>query len=261
MRMLAVAAVVLGTQTACASLGLGRAAADVLLPVPQENKLGKTLAAEVEKKEKLHPNKQLQAYVAAVGAKVARKARDTPKGITYTFKVIDDDKTVNAFALPGGHIYVYSGLLAMLDDEAELADVLGHEIAHVTQRHVAQKLVAQYGIETVLGLALGKNPNALAQIVSQLVEGGALLRFTHAEEEQADEHGLPYAVAAGYDPNGLVRFFQKLVKGEGPKMLTYLSDHPLPSERIVAAKARIAKMRNPPKTTNAAKYQQMKRLI
>ena len=262
--MLALVVIALTSQTACGTFfgGLGRTAADLLLPVSEENKLGDQLAKEVEKKQKLHPNQELQAYVASVGAKIARHVRDAPKGIKFTYKVIDDDKTVNAFALPGGHIYIYSGLLKLAGDEAELASVLGHETAHVTQRHLAQRIVAQYGIETAIGLAIGKNPSLVEKIAAQLIEGGSLNRFTHSEEADADAHGLPYAVAAGYDPKGMVRFFEKLKKGgEGPHFMTYLSDHPLPSERIAAARARIAKMRHPPTTTNRATYEQKKRLI
>src|SRR5438132_833649 len=124
------AVVALTITTHCATFGIGRMAADLLLPVSEENKLGAQMAAEV--KQKLHPSRELQDYVAKVGAKIAAKAKDAPRGIKFTYKVIDDDKTVNAFALPGGHIYVYTGLLKMAGDEAELAAVLGHETAHVT---------------------------------------------------------------------------------------------------------------------------------
>jgi predicted Zn-dependent protease len=236
-----------------------RLAADALVPVSEENKLGTQLAAEVEKKSKLLKDQKVQEYVSRVGNRIASKARDKPQGINFTFKVIDDDKTVNAFALPGGHIYVYTGLLKLADDEAELASVLGHEIAHVTQRHVAERLVTQFGLQTVLGLALGRDPGLLAQIAAQLAGTGALLSFTRQQESDADAHGMPYSVAAGYDPMGFVRLFAKLKRGEGPAFLAFLQDHPLPSQRIEAARARIARMRNPPRTTNKEQYEAMMR--
>ena len=92
-----------------------------------------------------------------------------------------------------------------------------------------------------------------------VTEGGTLLRFTHDEEAEADAVGLPFSVAAGYDPNGMVRFFERLKKQSGntPQVMSWLSDHPLPQERIVAAKQRIARMHHPPRATNTARFQKM----
>lgn len=234
-----------------------RAAANAALPVAKENQLGKKLAKETEKENELHKSKEVQQYVAKVGKKVAAEAKDTPKGIKYTFKVIDDDETINAFALPGGHIYVYTGLLKLASDEAELASVLGHEVAHVSQRHIAERLIAAVGLETLLEMATGKRQDDLAGLAGQLAGQGALMSFGREQESDADAHGLPYSVAAGYDPNGFVRLFGKLAKGEGPKFLEFLQSHPLPSERIEDAKAQIAKLKKKPDKTNEAAYQKM----
>jgi predicted Zn-dependent protease len=248
--------------TACQTIDKAeRVAADTILPVSEENKLGKQMAEEVEKQAKLVKDKDIQSYVSSLGGKLAAKAKDKPKGITFTFKVIDDDKTVNAFALPGGHIYVYSGLMKLASDEAELASVLSHEMAHVTRRHIAQRLVTQYGLSTVLSLALGKDPGLVEQIAGQLVATGALLKFSRDQESEADMHGLPYLVSAGYDPNGFIRFFAKLRKGEGPGALVFLQDHPLPSDRIAALQARIDLMKNAPKNRNQAEYEDIKRKL
>lgn len=237
--------------TSCATAQAAQSfAANTLLPVSEENKLGKQMSAEVEKELRVHKDPEVQAYIERVGNKIARKARDTPQGIKFTFKVIDDDKTVNAFAIPGGYIYVYSGLMKAASDEAELAGVIGHEIAHVTQRHIAERLVAQFGLQTVLGLALGGDPGLLAQIAAQVAGTGALLKFTRDMESEADARGLPYMVAAGYDPDAMVSFFKKLQKGEGPGALVFLSDHPLPSDRVEALNARIKRMRNKPDERN-----------
>lgn len=245
--------------SSCATIESGqRLAANALLPVTEENKLGVDMAKQVEKELKIHKSKDVQDYIARLGSRIASKARDTPKGIRFTFKVVDDDKTINAFAIPGGHIYVYSGLMKAASDEAELAGVLGHEIAHVTQRHIADRLVTQLGLQTVLGLALGKNPGMVGQLAAQLAGTGALLKFTRDQESEADARGLPYMVAAGYDPNGMVRFFQKLQKNEGPGALVFLSDHPLASDRIEALQARIKRMRNKPDMTNQAAYEEIK---
>ena len=245
--------------SSCGTVQSGqRLAANALLPVSEENKLGQDMARQVEKELKVHKSQEIQDYIERLGTKIARKARDTPKGIKFTFTVVDDDKTINAFAIPGGHIYVFSGLMKAAADEAELAGVIGHEIAHVTQRHIAERLVTQLGLSTVVGLALGKNPGLLGQLAAQVAGTGALLKFTRDQESEADARGLPYMVAAGFDPNGMPRFFKKLQKNEGPGALVFLSDHPLPSDRIEALQARIKGMRNPPDATNKAAYAEIK---
>jgi beta-barrel assembly-enhancing protease len=233
-------------------------AANALLPVSEENKLGAQMKKEVEKELKVHKSEEVQSYLERLGNKIAKKARDKPEGIKFTFTVIDDDKTINAFAIPGGHIYVYSGLMKAASDEAELAGVVGHEIAHVTQRHIAERLVAQYGLQTVLGLALGKDPGLLGQIAAQVGGTGALLKFTRDQESEADARGLPYMVAAGYDPDAMVSFFKKLQKGEGSGALVFLSDHPLPSDRVEALQTRIKRMRNKPDTRNKEQLDDVK---
>lgn len=234
-----------------------RLVTNTALPIKKEKALGRKLARETEKEHKLHPSKEVQDYVARIGKKVAAKAKDTPKGIQYTFKVIDDDKTVNAFALPGGHIYVYSGLLKLASDEAELASVLGHEIAHVSQRHIAERLIAAHGLETLLGFATGKKKDGLGALAGQLAGQGALLTFGREQESDADAHGMPYAVAAGYDPEGFVRLFQKLQKGEGPGFLVFLQSHPMPSERVEEAQQRIGKLKKKTGATNEDAYRRM----
>ena len=104
------------------------AAAPIILPPSEEAKLGKEMSAEIEKELKIHPNPEVQGYIQRLGAQVAGPAQSRlEEGITLTFKVVDDPDTVNAFAIPGGYIYVYSGLLLKADNEAEVIGVLGHE--------------------------------------------------------------------------------------------------------------------------------------
>lgn len=234
--------------------GAGDVATDALLPVAEENKLGKQLSKEVEKELKLHPSDEVQKYVKALGAKVAKGARDVPEGIRFTFKVVDDDKSVNAFAMPGGYIYVYSGLLKRASDEAEVTAVLGHEVAHVTQRHVARRLIAMYGIDAVTKLALGEEPGLLGQIASNIVGTGVMLKYGRDQERDADAAGLPYTARAGWDPNGMVSFFEKLKKDEGSPYLVILQSHPLPSERIANVKALIKAMKKVPRERGEVPY-------
>jgi len=213
----------------------GRAAVDALLPVAEENKLGRQLSSELEKEVQLIEQGLIVDYVRAMGGKVAAAAKDKPKGITLRFKVIRDDETVNAFAMPGGHIYVYTGLLKQLDDEAELMAVLAHEVAHVTHRHVAQNLIAMYGIEAVAQMALGEKPDVIGQLIKGIAANGFLLKYSRDHERESDLAGIGYEIKAGYDPQGFVTFFQKLDSGM-PALLAIISTHPAPQERIENAR-------------------------
>lgn len=236
----------------------GDVATDIIMPVPQENELGKKLIPEIEKDLKLHTDAALQSYVSELGRKITSAAREqTPEGINFTFKVVDDDETVNAFAIPGGTIYVYSGLLKLADDEAEVLGVLGHEVAHVTQRHVARRLIAAYGIEAITGIVLGENGGDLAKMAAQLAGAGAMLKFGRDQERESDATGIPWVVRAGYDPGGVVTFFEKLKaqQGAGSELLVLIQSHPLPSERVDNAKAQIAELRNVPNKRGAETYQ------
>ena len=236
----------------CATSGASLVAADVLVPVAQEKQLGLQMQPQIESEAKIHANAELQAYVQSLGAKVVAAAKgDMPAGITVQFKVIDAPDTVNAFAIPGGTIYVYTGLLRAASNEAEVVGVLGHETAHVTRRHVAQQIVTQMGMQTVMDMALGNNPGQVTQIVSGVAAQGYLLKYSRDHERDADEYGIRYAAAAGYDPHGFANFFKKLGGSGGPEIL---STHPDPSARASTAESRISKMASPPTFTGEEEF-------
>lgn len=228
-------------------------AADQLIPIEQENALGAQLAAQLEAELQMHPSAEVQAYVSDLGNQVVAVATDRDPGITFRFQVVDDDSTVNAFAIPGGYIYVYTGLLLAAESEAEVMAVLSHEVSHVTQRHVAERLVTTYGLETVIGLALGQDPGMISQLVGQVAGTGVLLRHSRSAETEADEVGFGYQVAAGFDPNGFVDFFSKLTGG--PRQPEFLSSHPNPENRIETIQAMIARRDDWPDKTNIEQFQ------
>ena len=132
-----------------------------------------------------------------------------PGDININFHVVDDPNTVNAFAIPGGDIYIYSGLLLQADTESEVVGVLGHEVAHVTERHIAERLVQTYGIQTLASVALGNNPGMLTQMLAGVAAQGYVLKYGRDQESEADRTGLKYTIDAGYDPQGMVTFFQQ----------------------------------------------------
>lgn len=216
-------------------VGAETTAAKLLISSDQENQLGLQVQQELSKQGvKIVTDTLVNRYVQEVSHSVLRFAQKDRPDVTWHVYVIDDPKTVNAFATPGGYLYVYTGLLLKADNDAEVAGVLGHEAGHVVARHSARAMVDQLGLQAVVGMALGKDPNQVAKVAANLLAGGTMLAHSRGEETEADEHGVTYLSQAGYDPNALITFFEKLksLEGSQPSILKYLSDHPLTQDRI-----------------------------
>ncbi|RDC63032.1 M48 family metalloprotease [Adhaeribacter pallidiroseus] len=145
-------------------------------------------------------------------------------------KIIKDDNVLNAFATPGGHIYVFSGLIKYLDNEDQFAGVLGHEIAHADQRHSTKQLQRQYGLSILLSVALGDNPGTLTQIATSL----ATLKFDRDAETEADAYSVIYLGGTNYYAcNGAAGFFEKILSGDQQgRTPEFLSTHPDPGNRV-----------------------------
>lgn len=162
----------------------------------------------------------------------------------FRFHVLDS-KEVNAFALPGGPMFMFTGLYEKLTTDDALAAVTGHEMTHVRKQHWAQAYAKEQERNTllVLGLSLFKIGRA-GQTIASLASNAISLKFSRSEEDQADAGGLDNMVAAGFNPEGMIQLFQTLqkVSGNGGGMPAFLSDHPLTSDRIKAAQQRIAQM-------------------
>jgi len=222
-----------------------KAVARTLISDEQEEQLGRQVKQELETKEKIKyvENAAIVDYVRGISSQVLAQASKDRPGVKWKINVIDDPKTVNAFATPGGYLYVYTGLILAADTEAELVGVMAHEAGHVVGRHSARAMVNQMGLQAITQAALGQNPGTVAQIAAQLVSGGTLLAHGRSEELEADEYGARYASGAGYDPRGLVTFFEKLQKeqGETPALMKWLSTHPTNRDRIVNIQKLITK--------------------
>lgn len=234
----------LGTGCAKQRIRAEKAIAQTFISDEQEEQIGKQVKQELETKEKIQyvQDPVVVDYVNKVATPILQAANRDRKGVRWKIHVINDPKTVNAFATPGGYLYVYTGLILAADNEAELAGVLAHEAGHVVGRHSARAMVNAYGLQALSELALGKNPGTAAQIAAQLVGGGAMLAHGRSEETEADEYGARYATAARYDPRGLITFFQKLAAKEGntPGVLKWLSTHPTSADRIAHLERYIA---------------------
>jgi predicted Zn-dependent protease len=210
------------------------AVAKTLVSDEQEAQLGQQIHQELQAEGvKFSNDPVLTKYVEGLVAKIApyaRKDREVP----FTVHLIEDPKTVNAFVTPGGHVYVYTGLLLAADNESEVLGVLAHELGHIVRHHAARQLVAQYGLQTVAALALGQDPNMLKQVGAAIVANGALLANSRGDEKEADTYAVRYTAQAGYDPRGIAMFFRKLPAKSGTvnKLLTYLQTHPATPDRI-----------------------------
>jgi len=207
----------------------------LLLPEEEEKRLGDELAAEVRQREKILDDEQVQAWIGRVQDRIVGAVPEEDRKFPFQTLVVDDPETVNAFALPGGHLFVYSGLIAQAENEAEVAAVLAHEVAHVTLDHPSQQLAARIGVDTLRSIALGQTPGAIAQLASGIAAQGYIAAHSREEEAEADRFGLSYLASAGYDPRAMVSFFRKLerLQGAEPDVVTrFFASHPSPAERI-----------------------------
>lgn len=234
---------------------------DTLVPVQTEIDLGRRLAARIEAEHRVLRDRQIQRYVRFLAKPLIEQAwRDRP-GIDYQVTVLDDPDQVNALALPGGPTYVFTGLMLLAGDESELASVLAHELGHVVARHSAEQLASRWGIQVLTNIALGEDPEALAAIFADFGAGGFMASFSREDELQADDLGLRYLTAAGYDPRGMVRMFQGLQSVEGGSSRPLgglLATHPATAERIERLQRRIDRMGGDlPQRRQGPRYREM----
>jgi len=187
----------------------------VLMSEDQELALGRQTSIQVAKQYRRYDDPALQRYVAAVGRRLA--AHSHRSGLVYRFTVLDSPD-VNAFALPGGYIYIFRGLLAYLNSEAQLASILGHEIGHVTARHAVRQYTARQaaGIGLTLGrILVPQLRNAGAENLYQLLGGALISGYGREHELEADRLGAEYMARSGYDPRAMIEVLEVLKDQEG----------------------------------------------
>lgn len=204
----------------------------------QDVEMGRQAAEEVNMTMPLVDNQELIDYVNGIGQRLA--ASPKAGGYPYEFRIINDN-SINAFALPGGPVYVHTGLLAALDNESQLAGVLAHEISHVALRHGTHQMSKAQGLQ--LGLMLGVSMigggkgiwNTVAQVAGGLGAQSLLLKYSRDAEREADLHGAQIMHEIGYDPVQMAVFFEKLQAGgqqDDGFLANFLADHPSPGNRI-----------------------------
>jgi predicted Zn-dependent protease len=161
------------------------------------------------------------------------------EGFNWEFNVIQDDKTANAWCMPGGKVAFYTGILPICKDETGVAVVMGHEVAHAIANHGRERMsqsMIENGLLSTLGAAMGQNPSQTSQLLLQAVGAGAnigLLKFSRDDESEADHIGLIFLTMAGYDPNSAPKFWERMVAMSGGQQPPeFLSTHPSHETRI-----------------------------
>jgi predicted Zn-dependent protease len=240
-----------------------RASSLELISVDQEIQIGKQAQAQMRKDVPALHDAAVAAYVNDVAKRLVRVAPG-PK-YPYSFTVANT-REINAFALPGGSVWIHRGVLQSATNESQVAGVLAHEIAHVAQRHSAEQVtrvaIANWGLG-VLGAMLGNTGGAsAAQVAGSLLASGAFLKFSRDEEREADKVGLGLMTKAGWDARGMIELFDILRREEGrdPSAVeSFFSSHPSPQERIDDLRAGVSRHRGGRRDTT--RFQEIRRQL
>lgn len=235
-----------------------------LFTVSDDKALGKQVSQQIASDPKQFPilpeqgNEEAYKYIRGLTTQLLRSGKVAyANEFDWSVQIIKDDKTLNAFAVPGGHLYVYTGLIKFLDTEDQLAGVMGHEIAHAAQRHSTQQMTKLYGLDVLRQIATGnKDPGML----EQLALGLASLKFSRGHESEADEYSVIYLCNSSLNAAGAAGFFEK-IKGKGGTPPEFLSTHPDPGNRVKDIKGKSQALGCRGKDTNKAAYDRIKKLL
>ncbi len=227
------------------ALGVAPLTALALISVDQEIALGRQAQRQVKAQVPEVTDRAVVTYVQSVGRRLAAHAGG-PR-YPYSFSVANY-REINAFALPGGPVWAHRGTIQAAANEAQLAGVLAHEIAHVAERHAADQLTKSLvanGLLGLLGAVLGNDRSARsAQIAAQVLAGGYMLKFSRDDERDADRVGVRILRQAGWDPREMIAFMEILRREQGrdPSSVdVFLSSHPGPAERIALLRTEVGK--------------------
>ncbi|MFN2383542.1 MAG: M48 family metallopeptidase [Gemmatimonadota bacterium] len=249
------------TAFACASSGVNKGDFN-LVSYQEEWQLGAQLERDIARQLRLVNDPTALQYVNRIGQRLV--AQTELAQAPWEFHIVADPQ-INAFNIPGGHVYVNTGLIAAADNVAELAGVLSHEITHGVSRHGTEQLSKAYGFNIIAGLALGGNPPVYQQILAQLLGSGTFAKFGRDAEREADQLGVVYMTNAGYDPHGMVTMFQELIsrrKARPSSVEQFFASHPVTEDRIASIQAQIAQL--PPRAnlvTQDAQYTQIQQRL
>jgi beta-barrel assembly-enhancing protease len=230
----------------------------------QDEQLGQEAAAQVRKQMTVIKDPVLTSYVNAVGKRLASTPEAQQSGFPFSFEVVADP-SINAFALPGGPMFINTGLLKAVDNEAQLAGVMGHEMSHVILRHgtnqASKANLIQLPAALAAGAAGGSMTAKLAALGIGLGANSVLLKFSRSAETQADLTGSHLMSEAGYNPAEMARFFQKLEAQGGARAPQFMSDHPNPGNRERAIQQEAASLPRRNYGYETGQFQRMKQVV
>jgi len=236
---------------------------DPFISPETEIAMGKAADEQISQQYGVYQDKELQLYVNGIGQNLVSKLSDKvfPR---YYFRIVDSSE-INAFALPGGYVYVTLGLMAMVNSEAELAGVLGHEIGHIIFHHGAKQMVRSIGAQILsLGGAIASPQNAGQWLaVSSALSQQILMGYGREAEIESDEHGILNGREAGYSPFGMSEFLKSLRRKEimsGQSYHSFQATHPDTRDRMVQASLLAERMSNEPESANRYRDRYLNRI-
>lgn len=234
-----------------------------IFPLEQDKELGLQVSKEIESDTKQFPilpergNEQIYKYIREIRDNILNSGQVKYKDeFAWQVKIIDDAETLNAFATPGGYIYVYTGLIKYLESEDHLAGVMGHEIAHADLRHSTRQLTKMYGVQTLVEVALGKS-GIVKDVAAALIN----LKFSRTHESESDAASVRYMCPTSYNAAGAAGFFEKIEAEGSATPPQFLSTHPNPANRVEAIKGKKTELGCTGNGTHTSRYAQMKRLL
>lgn len=258
----AVLALMLTFHTGCSS-PLVKALSDVnIFTDAEELQFGQAYVTQHEKAVKLYTDPVVTNYINTLGQSLVRHSKRN--NIRYTFKIVDK-KGVNAYAVPGGFIYIHLDLIRMAETESELAFVLGHEIGHIVGQHSMKRLTKIYGIEIIKRIVLDENSGEAQKLITEIIAAGLLFRYSRDNERESDFYGVQNVYDAGISPEGAIGFFEtlrNLQKREPSTLEKLISTHPVHNERITNVRSHIKNL--PPKSglrRDSSNFQVVKRRL
>ncbi|HNP20387.1 MAG TPA: M48 family metalloprotease [Fulvivirga sp.] len=221
----------------------------VLFSVQNDKELGAQVSAEIAADPSFvildrSTNVEAYSYLDGMVNEILQKGDVAYRNeFVWDVHIVHDDAVLNAFATPGGYIYVYTGLIKYLDEADDLAGVLGHEIAHADLRHTSRNLQKLYGVQILLSILIGENASELTNIAGQIAGTVAGLSFSREFESEADARAVEYNANTIYACDGVKHFFEKLTEaGSGSGTPEFLSTHPNPVTRVADITAKAAEL-------------------
>lgn len=219
----------------CGGKAPGGGITGLLISEQQDIQLGMTVVDQIDSLSAEYPVLDSAQYPEAYGHIYRIRNNILNSGKVYykdvfpwKIRIIKDDKTLNAFCTPGGFIYVYTGIIKYLDNEMQLAGVMGHEIAHADRRHSAKQMVQTYGITSLISILTSGTSQQVATLGANLL----LLKYSRNDETEADDYSVRYLLGTEYDAQGAKYFFQKISAQGGQGVPQFLSTHPNPDNRV-----------------------------